>query len=333
MKKPTVLVLAGLWLTGSVFGGVVRKSKSEITFQKFGTFTFTQEERMTDERRSADMESVFKGKGIISSLAGKALLRSGTFGEIVDLPQSTVTSIDHKKKQYEVRPIQPMSRPTGRQGSGGKAAEDKTEESEIKIIRSEFTVKKTDETRTINQFACTKYLITWILEWENTKTGAKGTDRLTTDVWTAAMTSELNQSLKTHYGFYQAYMKKLGVDRDAAANDYLGLSWIEVLSSLDVQGNKPKLSGEKAAAELKKIEGFPIVIDGKYFSKTEGGPQAEEEESGGILGRLSKKVLDRKPKDEGETPVLAYYTEIQDIRTAELGPDVFQPPAGYKEKK
>ncbi|MBN2198233.1 MAG: hypothetical protein JW747_00115 [Candidatus Aminicenantes bacterium] len=333
MKKIAVGLLAGFILAGSAFGDVVKKTKSEITFRKFGTLTTVQEEKLTVERRAADMESTFKGKGLVGSLAGKALLRSGKFGEIVDLPQSSVINIDHKKKRYEVRPIEPPAKPSGAEESR-PGREEQAGESDVKIIRSEFKVEKTGETRTINQFNCRKYLITWVTDWENTKTGAKGTESLTTDVWTTELTPELAADRKVETAFFLGYMKKMGLDRDVAANDYLGLAWIEILGSLDPAGGKPRLSTSKAAAELKKIQGFPVVVDGKYFSKSEGGPAAEEEESsGGLLGRLSKKVLDRKPKDEGETPVLAYYTELMEIRTVDLAAEDFEPPAGYKEKK
>jgi len=335
MKKIAVGLLAGVVLAGSLFGDVVKKTKSEISFQKFGTLTTVQEEKLTAERRAVDMESKFKGKGLVGSLAGKALLRSGMFGEIVDLPQSSIINIDHKKKQYEVRPIEPPAKPsdTGA-GETKPGREEQAGESDIKIIRSEFKVVKTGETRTINQFDCQKYMITWVTDWENTKTGEKGTESLTTDVWTTSLTQEMAAGQKTQTAFFLGYMKKMGLDRDVAANDYLGLGWIEILSSLDPAGGKPRLSASKAAAELKKIQGFPVVVDGKYFSKSEGGQAAQEEESpGGLLGRLSKKVLDRKPKDEGETPVLTYYTELMEFRSADLSAGDFQPPAGYKEKK
>jgi len=335
MKKSIVFILAALLLAGSLSAGVVRKSKSEVTFQKFGTFSTVQQEKLTAERRALEMESVFKGQGLVGSLAGKTLLRSGTFGEIVDLPQSSITNIDHKRRQYEVRPIEPPKEQAGRPAAGGREErQEKPEESDIKVTRSEFKVQKTDESRTINQFACRKHLITWVTDWENTRTGEKGTESLTSEVWTTALTPDLAAGQKAQTAFSQEYMKKLGLDRDASSNDYLGLSWVEILGSLDVQGNKPRLTAAKAASEMKKIEGYPVLVDGKYFSKSEGGQQAAEEESGGsLLGRLSKKVLDRKPKDEGEAPILAFTTELLEIRAADLGPGDFQPPAEYKEKK
>src|SRR4030042_2282685 len=126
-------------------------------------------------------------------------------------------------------------------------------------------------------------------------------------------------------------MKKIGLETEAEADDYLGLSWMRILGSMDPTGSRPQISTAKAASELKKIQGFPVVVDGKYFSKSEGGQPSEEEGGGGLLGKLSKKVLNRGPKDEGEAPLLSYYTELLEIRAADLGPGDFQPPGGYKQ--
>ena len=336
MKKLSVFLLAGLLLAGSAFGDLVKKSKSEITFKKFGTYTTALTEKISAERKGTESEGNFKGKGLVSSLAGKALLRSGRFGEIIDLPQMTVTSLDFKRKEYQVRPIQPIPQQAGQETAGRPAQQEKPEEKDIKIIRSEFKVRKAGENKTINQFSCEKYAITWLVEWENTKTKEKGTERLNTDVWTTALTADLKAGREVEFAFGRDYFKKLGMSGDVDQQEFLGLNWLTILSSLDVTGSRPHLQAANTASELKKIQGYPVVVDGKYFTEVQGGaeqPAQEEESGGGILGKLAKGVLDRKSEDDSSQPVLAFYTEVLEANRTDLGPADFQAPANFKEKK
>jgi len=336
MKKISTVVLAGLVLAGPAFADLVKKSKSEITFKKFGSFTTVLTEKISAERKATESESKFKGKGLVGSLAGKALLRSGQFGEIIDLPQMTVTSLDFKRKEYQVRPIQPLPQQTGQETAGRTAQQEKPEEKDIKIIRSEFKVQKAGENKTINQFPCEKYAIAWLAEWENTKTKEKGTERLNTDVWTTAFNADLKAGREAEFAFGRDYFKKLGMSGDVDQQEFLGLNWLTILSSLDVTGSRPRFQAANAASELKKIQGYPVVVDGKYFSEVQGGaqqPAQEEESGGGILGKLAKGVLDRKSKDDSSEPILSFYTEILEANRADLGPEDFQAPSNFKEKK
>jgi hypothetical protein len=335
MKRLSVLMLAGLLLAGSAFAGVVKKSKSEIAFKKFGTFTTVTSEKISADRKAVETEGDFKGKGLVSSLAGKAFLRSGRFGEIIDLPQMTVTSVDYKRKEFHVRPIQPLTQQTGQEAAGQTAEQEKPEDKDVKIIRSEFKVQKTGQSKSINQFPCNQYAITWLLEWENTRTKEKGTERLNTDVWTTAMNADLQAGREQEFAFGREYLKKMGLDGDPSQQEYLGANWLSILSSLDPTGKKPRLSASNTASELKKIQGYPVIVDGKYYTTVEGGaqPAQEEESGGGLLGKLARKALDRKSADDSTAPVLSYYTELLEINQADLGPEDFQAPASFKEKK
>jgi hypothetical protein len=335
VKKLCLILLVGLLAAGTAFAGVVKKSKSEITFKKFGTFSTVSTEKVSADRMARESENNFKGKGLVGSLAGKALLRSGQFGEIIDLPQMTITSLDFKRKEYQVKPIQPLAQQTGQEAAGQQSAQEKAEDKDVKIIRSEFKVTKAGESKTINQFPCDKYTIAWLVEWENTRTKEKGTERLNTDVWTTALNADLRAAREEEFAFGRDYFKKLGLNNDPEQQEFLGANWLTILSSLDVTGSRPRLSAPNASAELKKIQGYPVVVDGKYFTAVEGGaqPAQEEESGGGLLGKLAGGVLNRKSKDDSNEPALSFYTELLEINRADLGPTDFQAPTGFKEKK
>ena len=87
-----------------------------------------------------------------------------------------------------------------------------------------------------------------------------------------------------------------------------------------------------------KIEGYPVIIDGKYYSKKEGGEGAAGQEEEGtnvrkLLGNLAKKTLSRKSKASADEPAFAYYTELLAFTQENVDPNEFQPPAGYKQKE
>jgi len=100
MKKFFILSIVAVVMTSSVFAGVVKKSKIEVSFQDFGKFTSEQNEKLTAEKKLTDSQNKFKGKGIMGKLSGKFFLKPGETGEIIVLPEMMVYKMDHKKKEY-----------------------------------------------------------------------------------------------------------------------------------------------------------------------------------------------------------------------------------------
>jgi len=339
MKKFIIVFITGLVMTGSVFAGVVKKSKIEVSFKDFGKFSSEKNETLTAEKKLSDSKNKFKGKGIMGKLSGKFFLKSGETGEIIALPEMTIVRMDHKKKEYRSEPIEKITNEeeATEAGYGGEVEVEQDEESEIKIIRSEFKVDDTGESKTINEFPAKKYIITWVTEWENVRTGEKGTDRLVTDVWTTPLTGDLQQAREEELAFTKSYMKSIGIDADSLQQMILGTNWLALLGSMSEDGQQRRHKGSDFADEMKKIEGYPVIIDGQYFAKREGGEaeENEEEDSGddvkGMLGGLAKKALKKGSKNENE-PAFTYYTELIEFSPAKVGDDAFQIPANYKKK-
>jgi hypothetical protein len=339
MRKATALCTVLLILAAPAFSGVVKKTKSEITFRGFGKFSLTQNDKLTVEQRWTNSLSDFKGQGIAGSLAGKTILRPGDTGEIVDLPGSTVYRLDNKKKEYTAEPIEKLKDQLA--GEEAETEEEPEAESKTKITKNELKVEDTGEESAINNFPVRKYLVLWILEWENTETGEKGASRLDTLVWTTPMSGSIEKAQNEEMKFSSAYLEKIGVDVGKMEQDVLGIRWMAILDSVGQAKGRPGRDYSKAAAEMQKIKGYPIVIDGKYFVSGEkpAGAAAEEEPAAtdvkGRLGGMFKKALKKKPADAGagaNEPSLAYRTEVLEISTPDLGSADFQVPAGYKKK-
>ncbi|UCE41381.1 MAG: hypothetical protein JSV17_18445 [Candidatus Aminicenantes bacterium] len=339
MKRFVVLVVIGILITGSVFADVVKKTKIEVSFKDFGKFTSEQSEKLTSEKKLTDSKNKFKGKGIVGNLSGKFFLKSGETGEMIVLPEMMIYRMNHKKKEYRIEPIEKITseEDATEAGYGGEVDVEEDEESEIKIIRSEFTVDDTGESKTINNFSSSKYIVNWLTEWENVRTGEKGTDHLVTDVWTTPLTGDLQKARDEEQTFTKAYMKSIGIDADSLQQTILGTNWLALLGSMSEEGQSRRHKGSNFADEMNKIEGYPVIIDGKYFAKREGGAEEEEadEDSGGgvkgMLGGLAKKALKKGSKNENE-PAFTYYTELIEFSPFDVGDDVFQVPANYKKK-
>lgn len=341
MKKALISGMIVLVLAAPMLAGVVKKTKSDITFRGFGKFSLVQSEKLTPDRKWADMQSDFKGQGIAGGLAGKTVLRSGDTGEIIDLAQSTVSKLDNKKKEYTVGPIEKIKPEAEKEKTEGQK-EEKPAESHIKITKSEFKVDDTGEESTVNNFPVRKYLVHWLTEWEDTQTGEKGSSRLETLLWTTPLNGTLQKARQEEMKFYGAYMEKVGISVPKTEEDVLGMKWLAILDAFGKTKGQPERDYSKAAQEMQKIKGYPIVVDGQYFTtgqKAEGGEaeggQEESKDVKGALGGLLKKTLKKKPADEGakaNEPNLTYHTEVLEISTPDLGAADFQVPAGFKKK-
>lgn len=335
MKKVLSLILAFIVLTGILSAGVVKKIKSEVSFKELGKFSSEQEFRITADKKWTFSNNKFKGKGIVGKTLGSAILSSGETGEIIDLSGMTIYDLNHKKKEYRMRAIEKIEAMTGDKDSKPERKDDTSENtSSIRIIRSEFKVDDTGETKSIHDFACRKYVITWITEWENTETGQTGTDTLSTDVWTTPLTDDLQQAQDQEIQFSREYMKRQGFEVDELQQAMLGTTWINILTSAGQGGGQPRSGDADFGAEMKKIQGYPVVIDGKYYAKREGGEEVEEESGGGLAGKLggfAKKAISGSKKDSNE-PAFTYFIEVIEFDPTAVGEEVFQVPAGYKKK-
>jgi hypothetical protein len=343
MKKAFIFGVLILFLAAPIFAGVVKKSKSDVTFKGFGKFSLTQSEKLTVEQKWTDTKSDFKGQGIVGGLAGKTVLKSGDTGEILDLPALSIYNLDNKKKEYTVRPIKKLTEEmAGARAEAKEEREGKEQEAEsnIKITRNELKVEDTGEMATINNFPCKKYTVTWIMEWEDVKTGDKGSSRLESLVWTTPYSSTLEKARQEEAQFSRAYLEKMGINVEKTQQDILGTSWLALLNSMNPGQTQAQPDTSKFVGEMKKIQGYPVVTDGKYFvtgQKVQAETEEEEQPKStrGVFGGLAKKVLKKKPSGTqggAQEPALTYHTEVTELSLADLGTNDFQVPAGYKKK-
>ncbi|MCJ7582593.1 MAG: hypothetical protein MUP98_18925, partial [Candidatus Aminicenantes bacterium] len=337
MKKILGLFIVCFLLSSSLFAGVVKKTKTNVTFGTFGTFSALLTDKIAIDKKKTESEIAFQGKGL-GGLVMKAFFKQGEIGEIIDLSTQTIYDLDHKKKTYVQRELEKMK--AGEEGTVSPYQQEGIEETEspIRIIRSEFSVDKTGETKTINNFPCEKFAVSWITEWENIESGQKGMDRLLTDVWTTPSTEKIIQAQQEELNFSKELMLRLGFEYSEVEQDILGTTWMAMFGQMDQQSSSPQKSSADFSEELRKIEGYPVIIDGKFYSKKEGGEKVAGQEEEGtnvrkMLGNLAKKTLSKKSEASPDEPSFAYYTELLAFSPESVGSEEFHPPAGYKLKE
>jgi hypothetical protein len=344
MKRVWIILSAALVLAAPALAGVAKRTKSDVAFRGFGSLSLASSSKMTPDMQWTNSESEFKGQGLAGGLIGKSMFRSGDTGQIIDLSASTIAQLDNKKKEYTVGPIGKMAEQLGGTPRESGAKGEEKPPSTLKVTKNEFKVVDTGEASTINNFPCRKYLATWLTEWEDTKSGEKGSSTLESTVWTTQITNSLRQAQEEEMTFSRAYMKKMGLNIDPEQRDILGTGWMGMLDAFRRPGAKPEQDASQAAAEMQKIKGYPIVIDGKYDmtgGKSQGGAEAapaDEDSSQNIKGGLGgflKKTMKKKPADstpKADEPMLTFRIEVLEVSTPSLGAADFQVPPDYKKK-
>jgi hypothetical protein len=339
----TFAAAAAAVLLGAASAGAdvtVERTMKSAGFGGFGASDSTMVEKTSGLRQR--QVSAMKMTGFIGKMAGD--LGSD---EITDIQKDVVWKLDHKKKTYtESKITQPL--PQKEQGTGGRAERaEKKEKPTVRVVRNEITVKETGEKKTIGEYACEHYVITWVVETENIETKERGESTMITDLWTTPETAEIKQLQKEEREYTQAWLKKIGWDLTDKEAQQMGLSMVGALIGGDEASFK---KGAKEVAEkMAKIHGYPIATGIKWLVRNSGGSAAKEgggesaegvpdisKGFGGLMSALGKKVAKSGGESAGSSdaggpkPVFDTYMEIRKISTASLPDADFAPPAGYK---
>jgi hypothetical protein len=339
----TIAAAAAAVLLGAATAGAdvtVERTMKTAGFGGFGAGESTMVEKTSGLRQR--QVTAMKMAGFIGKMAGDL---GGD--EITDIRKDAVWRLDHKKKTYTESKITPPPQPKAEEESGGTERAGKEGKSSVRVVRNEITVKDTGGKKTIGEYPCTHYAITWVVETENLETGERGESTMITDLWTTPETAETRAVTKEGREFTQAWLKKIGWEMSDKETQQMGLSMVGALIGGDEASFR---KGAKEVAEkMEKIEGFPIGTGIKWQVKSSGGSATKQgggeaaegmpdisKGLGGLMSALGKKVAkgggDAGASGEagGAKTVFDTYTEIRRISTASLPDSDFLPPAGYQ---
>ncbi len=345
--KTGLLLAIGISLS---FAGAIRQVSNEIHFKGFGTYQVQSTFKTQGTIQLHDSQKDFKGSSFTGNMMAKFVLRPGHTARIVNLDKSLVIDINHNRKAFRIKPLRehsfdPLAEGGEEEEPGMEQEDEYGEESDIKIIRNEFDVKKTGETKTINGFPCNEYLITWVVEWKNTNTEKTGIDSLSSHVWTTAVTSNMKAAEAEERSFNEQFARNLNLGLDEHYSQMLGLHWLAMFQALNQhQDHTGTINEEEWTQKLEIIKGYPILTDGKYFvysNKTQKKAKKKEEKINyrskrSIFGGIMKKAFSKKKKTTSKKAGprkadFAFRTEMKMLKSAAIPATEFQPPVGYRD--
>ena len=183
---------------------------------------------------------------------GPVSARSPTF------PRSPSPGSIPRRKNTPSRPIKKFEQEKAEEAPAEEKAE-KPAESDIRIIKSEFRVDDTGEAMDVNGFPTKKYVVSWIVDWENVRTGEKGTNKLETDVRTTPLTDAIVKAQEEEAKYFRGYMKAMGLDQEKLQQDVLGTNWMSLLDSMNAAKGRPAASfdASKTVGRDEEDQGLP----------------------------------------------------------------------------
>lgn len=294
------------------------------------------------QREEASLKFTGAFLGALQRMAG-----AGDSVRITRLDRDLVWTLDQEKKTYTEAPLTAAGereRPAPGQGSRPK---EKAEPSDVVVTRSEFKVEKTGARKTINAFPCEEYLVTWLVETRNQKTGETGKSLMTTRLWTTPVTAEIRAAQAEEVMYSQAYLKKLGLQASPEESRKFGL-WVLGTAGLNEQEQQRAVA--RLASEMAKVQGYTIVTQVEWNVEGSGGTAESREGAPGgggspgvgeLLGGLGKLFggggqrggAESSRGGDGKSGALfSLYTEVKRIRAVSHEAGRFEVPPGYARK-
>jgi hypothetical protein len=297
------------------------------------------------------MMGMFGGKtakeGLVSTVAvsgDRMMTVDGQTGELVDLAQEKVFSIDFKGKSYKVRTFAEIRKEweEAKAKMREQAAEAKEEPKEGEVqYEIDFKVDKTGQRKAVSGYDCQEVIMTIAMRPKGKTLDEGGGMVITTDMWMAPRIAAMQEQVE----FTQRYMKKLfGNDTETMARD---------LAQAMAMYPQMKDGMERMKKEAAKLDGTAVLTTMKIEtvmspeqakSQSEGGDKPKMG-LGGIAGGLGgmfgrKKKTEEAPK-EGQPPAadapknratfMTTTTELLEVQTS-VGPGDVDIPAGFKQK-
>ena len=313
------------------------------------------EEKMTFELGGmlGKVVNLFGGKSdslTTIALKGQRLsMMSDTSGQIIDLSEEKVYTVDVKRKQYrvmtfaQIRQQMEEARAKAEKAAREEQAKNKesgpTPEEQKKAAESvdfDLDVKKTGQSRTINGFNTNQVMVVVTVREKGKTLEQSGGLQITSDMWMAPQMA----SMKEITDFHMQYAQKLYGPMIQGASPQDMASAMALYPML-----KPAL--ERMNQEQGKLTGTAILttvkVEAVKSAAQFAAEQKQREESskpaisggiGGALGGLARRAAQKKVEGEPQprAAIMTTTSEVTKIATAVAAAAVAIP-AGFKEQR
>ena len=341
MKRFSILVLGIfllLWVCPAWGDATIESTFKTGGIKGMGASEGTSIRRFQDEKMSDSQATKFTG-AILSRISGSSEILA-----ITRVDKGVYWNVDSKNRTYTETPLQPFDK----MEAPGKEPEEKGKP-KMRVTKSEFTVKKTGASATINGFSCEEYLLTWLLEMEDIESKAKSQSTMTTNLWTTPETATIRKVQAEEQEFHKAYARKLGVTVSSEEGKRMGMAAFAAISG--APPDEIEKGSIRVKNEMSKIKGYPVrtVVSWTWESEKGAAPKQEETSPGesvsgladsvkgllgGLMGRVTQKKAEEKSAPSGgkEAPFFSSTMEIKTMSTDKVPAEAFEIPAGYTKK-
>ena len=278
-------------------------------------------------------------EGVTSTVAVKGNRKASTSdtgtGQIIDLTEEKVYTLDIKKKEYTVTTFAQMRAQfeKAKADAEKRASEMKPEEKEQmeeagKQLEFTADVKETGEKKTIAG-QNTRQVILTISGHEKGKTlEESGGFALTNDMWLAPRIAAIDELAEFQLKYVKAIYGGLIGDGDPqqmASLSAMYPSFAKMAETMRTEGRK--LQGTAISTTM-TFEGVKSAEQMKAASSQSSGSGG----GGGLSGMLARRVAGNRGQPQQRTKVLTTTHDLLSIDTTVASEDVAIP-AGFKEKK
>ena len=254
--------------------------------------------------------------------------------------------IDPKKKTYSMGAIYDPQQPARGEDHGGQGQQpQKQQDKDTQVTKNEFNVKATGQTKNINGFDTSEYLVTWEVDTENTKTGEKSKSLMTADLWNST-DAKLAKAQQEQMAYTQAYLKLMNLPSNPNELAEYGLN------NASINGASITAADRKAFLDkVHTIKGYSVTADVRWEvagTDKDGKPANASGDQGqgqgqarpnldSALGSLfgSKKSDTPAPAQSQGTPgmtsIFHSYNEVKSVGFGAIAASQFQVPADYKQ--
>ena len=283
------------------------------------------------------MVGMFGGKaardGMVSTTAVKGnrkAVMNDSNGQIVDLSEEKIYTLDVKKKTYEVTTFEELRQRMreARERAEKDAKEARKEEGKQepgepgKEVEVDFDVKETGQKKQIAGYDTREVIMTITVREKGKTLEESGGLVVTADSWLGPQIP----AMKEVADFELRYWKQL------QGPDAVGMS-AEQMAAVMAMYPMVKQGMERLKQEGTKLQGTPLAQT-TTFEAVKSKAQMSEQNQGGGGGGLGGMLARRLKKDNNEprATIFTIQNEVQEVATSVAAEDLAIP-AGFKEKK
>lgn len=291
------------------------------------------------------MMGLFGGKaakeGVVNAVAvrgnRKATMSDAT-GEIIDLSEEKIYSLDLRKKSYEVATFAEIRQKLlEAQEKAAKAAKDEPEarqQSQEVQMEIDFSAKESGQTRSINGFECREVVITVIARQKDKTLEQGGGMVMTSNLW---LTPEI-AGIKEIADFDLRYWQKLNLPNMGADAEQMAAAMAMYPGMKDMIA---KMQSQQVDMKGTAILTVMTVESVQSAEQAATSPEKQDDQGGGGItsvrglgGLIGRKLAPKKNEGAPKTRAIIMTVNHELLKVVNAVNDADTAiPAGFKEKK